>query len=86
VAYGGPWRRGSTFLLTSKLKALVLQTSPVSPVSDKVPLVLELKILFQREKMTLGWVVFPSAVHVTGVQRDVIKNEQQFGTLVIIIW
>jgi hypothetical protein len=35
--------------------------------------------------MTLGYVVFPYAVHVTAVRRDVIKNEQQFGTLVIII-
>lgn len=86
MAYGGPWRRVSTSLLTSKLKAQGLQSSLGSPVSDKVFLVLELRHFFQRQNMTLGWVEFPYAVHVTGVQRDVIKNEQQFGTLVIIIW
>jgi len=86
VAYGRPWVRGSTSLLTSKLKALGLQSSPGSSISDKVTLVLELRLLFQGQNMTLGYVVFPYAVHVTGVQRDVIKNEQQFGTLVIIIW
>jgi hypothetical protein len=47
LVYGGAWRRGSTSLLTSKLKVLGLQPSPGTPVSDKVLDVFELRIHFQ---------------------------------------